>query len=120
MFSRHISTGVWLQHTQAIIEKSREERHNSHILYTEVSRSMLTAADECFSVWYETNGAFATRIAEIGHAKKEIERHLAKLNADIETLKRQMGDIQKALDEKKPALQVNIFNYEKICRRSFP
>jgi septal ring factor EnvC (AmiA/AmiB activator) len=115
---------LWLQQTQAILEKSRDERNNSQLLYTEVSRAMLAAADHSFSVWYETNSAFTTRIAEICHAKKELERHLSKLYADIDTIKRHIAEVQKALDEKKPLLLVrapfSFDNFNILRRKSEP
>lgn len=100
------SPSTWLQMTQTIIRKSQEERNSAQMLYAEVSRSMLSSADECFSIWYETNSSFNTRVAELLTAKQQIDKQLHRIKHDIDSLSRHMSSVKKALDEKMPMLRV--------------
>ena len=97
----------WLQVTQSVINRSQEERNSAQLLYAEVSRSMLSSADECFTIWYETNASFTTRVQELNAAKLKIEKQLNKIKHDIDSLNRHMMNVKRALDEKLPGLRVS-------------
>lgn len=113
------SPSTWLQVTQSLIRKSQEERNMAQMLYAEVSRSMLSSADECFSIWYETNSSFNTRVAELLTAKKQIEKQLHRIKHDIDSLNRHMSGVKRALDEKLPMLrvkQINVSGYPQYLK----
>ncbi|CAL8088079.1 unnamed protein product [Orchesella dallaii] len=111
------SPSSWLQLTQSLIRKSQEERNSAQMLYTEVSRSMLSSADECFSIWYETNASFSTRVSELMSAKQQIEKQLHRIKHDIDSLNRHMSSVRKALDEKLPMLRLAQARLEKRKER---
>lgn len=118
------SPSTWLQMTQSLIRRSQEERNSGQLLYTEVSRSMLSSADECFTIWYETNASFSTRVSELLAAKLQIEKQLHRIKHDIESLNRHMSHVRKALEEKIPLLRVcltlpQVFNKQKKIKNEF-
>lgn len=76
------------------------------MLHTNINRALVTSADESSTVWQETNSALNVRITEITEAKHLLERHLQKLKCDIDVLKKRIEEIRKALDGKRPLLQV--------------
>ncbi len=83
-----------------------EERNLAQILYTDISRTMIICADECFNMWYETNASFNNRISELITAIKQLENQLCRIIQDIESVNKHIDNVKKALDEKLPLLKV--------------
>jgi peptidoglycan hydrolase CwlO-like protein len=92
--------------SQNLIQISIEERNLAQVLYTEISKTMISCADECFNVWYETNSSFNVRLSEIRTAKMQLEKQLEKIKQDIESLNRHINNVRKALDDKLPLMKV--------------
>jgi len=107
----------WLQNTQALIQRSQEERNSSQVLYTDISRTMIGCADECFAIWYETNTSFNTRICETTNAKQTAEKQLQRIKTDIDNLSRHMQEVRKAVEDKKPLLKLAQARLEKRKQR---
>ncbi|CAG7727791.1 unnamed protein product, partial [Allacma fusca] len=107
----------WLQNSQALIQRSQDERHSNQVLQGEVNRVMLLCSEQCLSIWYETNTCLNSRVKEITAARDHLERQYSKITHDIEVLNRRMKEVRKALDEKKPALKLAQARAEKRTQR---
>ncbi|CAG7718345.1 unnamed protein product [Allacma fusca] len=108
-----ISVSELNQNSLAVIQRSEVERDSARALHAQVNKLMLSCADQCFGIWYETNACLSSKIKEICTAIQHLQEQYRKSSLEIQAMNDRINVVRSSLDQKLPALKLTKAEAEK-------